>query len=250
MTGQGSPDPDRAESSLPSIDRVCTICARGGSKGVPGKNVRLLAGKPLIAHSVERALESGLFRLVAVSSDSDEILRAGEAAGAQLLIERPPELATDESGKVPAILHALLACEAALGDEADVLVDLAATAPLRTVDDIRGAVALLESEDVASVITGAPARASPYFSMVEQGPGGSVRLVKGTEAQYLRRQDAPLCYEMNGSIYVWRRESFVAAPAVFYPDTRLHVMPAERSIDIDTELDFRFAELLAAAPDG
>lgn len=225
--------------------RICTICARGGSKGVPGKNVRLLAGRPLIAHSIEQALVSGLFDLVAVSSDAETILRASEAAGAQLLIDRPAELATDASGKVPAILHALLACEAELGTEADVLVDLAATAPLRTPADIEGAVALLETTSAPNVITGTTARSSPYFSLVEMNEDGTVRLSKGSEGTYLRRQDTPPCYDMNGSIYAWRRDAFVAAPAVFYAETMLFEMPAERSVDIDTELDFRMAELLA-----
>jgi CMP-N-acetylneuraminic acid synthetase len=226
------------------VTKVCTICARGGSKGVPGKNIRPLGGKPLIAHSVERALETGLFEIVAVSSDDDAILAAGEAAGAGLLIKRPDELATDESGKVPAIVHALLAVEAHLGRQVDILVDLATTAPLRWASDIADAVTLLEESGATSVITGSAARASPYFSMVERAPDGTVHVSKRADPPYLRRQDAPAVYEMNGSIYVWRRDPFVAAPNVFYPDTRLLEMPAERSVDIDTEFDFRLAEFV------
>lgn len=229
------------------MTRVCTICARGGSKGVPGKNIRLLGGKPLIAHSVEQALASGLFELVAVSSDHDAILDAGKAAGAQLLIKRPDELATDESGKVPAIVHALLAAEAHLGREVDTLVDLSTTAPLRSVGDIADAVALLETSGATSVITGFVAHASPYFSMVERAPDGTVHVSKRADPPYLRRQDSPPVFEMNGSIYVWRRDPFVAAPSVFYPDTRLLEMPAERSVDIDTEFDFRIAEFVHGA---
>lgn len=226
------------------MTKICTICARGGSKGVPGKNIRTLGGKPLIAHSVERALETGLFEIVAISSDDDAILVAGKAAGAQLLIKRPDELATDESGKVPAIVHALLAVEAHLGREVEILVDLATTAPLRWASDIADAVALLEQSGATSVITGSAARASPYFSMVERGPDGTVHVSKRADPPYLRRQDAPAVFEMNGSIYVWRRDPFVAAPNVFYPDTRLLEMPAERSVDIDTEFDFRVAEFV------
>lgn len=226
------------------MTRVCTICARGGSKGVPGKNIRMLGGKPLIAHSVERALETGLFAIVAVSSDDDAILAAGAAAGAQLSIKRPDELATDESGKVPAIVHALLAVEAHLGRQVEILVDLATTAPLRWASDIADAVALMEASGATSVITGSAARASPYFSMVERAPDGTVHVSKRADPPYLRRQDAPEVFEMNGSIYVWRRDPFVAAPNVFYPDTRLLEMPAERSVDIDTEFDFRVAEFV------
>lgn len=229
------------------MTRVCTICARGGSKGVPGKNIRPLGGKPLIAHSVEQALASGLFEIVAVSSDDDAILAAGKDAGAGLLIKRPDELATDESGKVPAIVHALLAVEAHLGKQVEILVDLSTTAPLRSVADIADAVALLETSGATSVITGFAAHASPYFSMVERAADGTVHVSKKADPPYLRRQDSPAVFEMNGSIYVWRRDPFVAAPNVFYPDTRLLEMPAERSVDIDTEFDFRVAEFVHEA---
>lgn len=228
------------------MTRVCTICARGGSKGVPGKNIRPLGGKPLIAHSVEQALASGLFEVVAVSSDDDAILNAGRDAGAQFLIKRPDELATDESGKVPAIVHALLAVEAHLGKQVEILVDLSTTAPLRSVADIADAVELLETSGATSVITGFAAHASPYFSMVERAPDGTVHVSKKVDPPYLRRQDSPAVFEMNGSIYVWRRTPFVAAPNVFYPDTRLLEMTPERSVDIDTEFDFRIAEFVHA----
>ena len=147
--------------------RLCTICARGGSKGVPGKNVRLLAGKPLIAHSIAQAHASGLFERVAVSSDNAPILDAARAAGADDLIERPAELATDTAAKVPVIRHAQEAIEARHG-RYDTFVDLDATSPLRIPADIRAAVELLESRRVSSVITGAPSHRSPYFNLVEE----------------------------------------------------------------------------------
>ncbi len=224
--------------------RLCTLCARGGSKGVPGKNLRPLAGKPLLVHSLEQAHASGLFAALAVSSDDREILAAAAAAGADHLVERPRSLATDEAGKLPAIRHCAAEVEAREGRRFEVLVDLDATSPLRLPEDIRGAVALLEERDVTSVITGAPARRSPYFNLVERDPAGFVRLVKTAEGPILRRQDAPPCFDMNASIYVWRRDAFLAAPAVFYPDTLLYEMPEERSVDIDSELDFALVELL------
>jgi N-acylneuraminate cytidylyltransferase/CMP-N,N'-diacetyllegionaminic acid synthase len=226
------------------VIRICTICARGGSKGVPNKNVRLVAGKPLLAHTVNQALESGLFDAVGVSSDSAEILEVGRAAGATVLIERPAEMATDQAGKMPAIHHAALAVEAATGLAFDLLVDLDATSPLRDVSDIQGAVALLESTGAPSVITGAPARRSPYFNLVETDAEGHVRLSKGGEGTVLRRQDAPACYDMNASIYVWSRQPFLTQPSVFYSQTRIFVMPEERSHDIDSQLDFEIVTLL------
>jgi N-acylneuraminate cytidylyltransferase/CMP-N,N'-diacetyllegionaminic acid synthase len=226
------------------MKRLCTICARGGSKGVKNKNLRPLAGRPLIAHSLEQARVSGLFEAIAVSSDSPAILEAGKTWGADELIERPADLAHDQADKAPAIRHALASVEARRNATFDLLVDLDATSPLRAVEDIRGAVTLLEDSGATSVITAAPARRSPYFNLVELDEDGHVRLCKTPDRAVGRRQDAPPCFDMNASIYVWRRDAFLADPQVFYPDTRLFVMPEERSHDIDSELDFAIVEFL------
>lgn len=224
--------------------RLCTICARGGSKGVKGKNLRELLGKPLIAHSIEQAKFSGLFECVAVSSDSDEILKAAERFGADLLISRPDEMASDTAAKLPAIRHCVAEVERRLGTRFETLVDLDATSPLRIPEDIVGSVRLLEKEGVANIITGAPARRSPYFNLVEVGTDNVVRLSKVPEKAIVRRQDAPKCYDMNASIYVWQHDSLFVEHAIFQPNTLLYVMPEDRSIDIDSELDFKFVEFL------
>ena len=226
------------------MKRLCTICARGGSKGVKDKNLRPLAGKPLIAHSLVQARQTGLFDLIAVSSDSPRILAAAAEWGADQLIERPPALASDRADKAPAIRHCVAEVERRLERVFDLLVDLDATSPLRLPEDIRGAVALLETSGASNVITAAPARRSPYFNLVERAPDGVVRLAKQPPTNVVRRQDAPPCFDMNASIYAWRRDPFMAAPAVFYGDTRLFQMPEDRSLDIDSELDFAFVELL------
>src|SRR5271154_6365248 len=187
--------------------RLCTICARGGSKGLPGKNVRMLLGKPLIVHSVEQARASGLFERIAVSTDSAEIAAVAQAAGIDDLVNRPAELAADTAAKVPAILHALTTVERRHEVRYDILVDLDATAPIRLPEDIRGAVGLLESTGVASVITGCPAYRSPYFDLVELQSDGSVRVSKTGVREFVRRQDLPACYDMNASIYVWRADA-------------------------------------------
>ena len=223
---------------------VCTICARGGSKGVAGKNMRLLLGKPLLAWSVEQAKASTLFDIIAFSSDAPDLLAAARDAGADLLVQRPPELATDTAAKAPAILHCLFEAERALGRQTDLLVDLDVTSPLRSVDDIQGTVALLQETGASNVITAMPARRSPYFNLVELDGDQRVRLSKQPAGSIVRRQDAPPCYDMNASIYAWKRGVFFDRPGVFYSDTRLFVMPEERSIDIDSELDFTFVEFL------
>jgi N-acylneuraminate cytidylyltransferase/CMP-N,N'-diacetyllegionaminic acid synthase len=225
------------------MKRICTICARGGSKGVLNKNIRPLSGRPLLAHSIEQAKASGLFDRIAVSSDSDEILSVASNAGADA-IKRPPALATDGAGKIPAIHHALVTVEGLQKTQYDVLVDLDATSPLRNVDDIAGAVALQQESGATSVITGAPSHRSPYFNLVERAADGSVRVAKPLPAEVERRQDAPATFDMNASIYVWDAAKFRAEPKTFYGDTKLFEMPPERSLDIDSPLDFEIVEFL------
>jgi N-acylneuraminate cytidylyltransferase/CMP-N,N'-diacetyllegionaminic acid synthase len=223
--------------------RICTICARGGSKGVPNKNIRPLLGKPLIVHSIEQARASGLFAALAVSSDSDEILEASRRAGVEHLVKRPDAMASDSAAKLPAIQHCVRAVEEKTGQRFETMVDLDATAPLRVLEDIAGAVALQEAGGCSNVITGCPAHRSPYFNLVEAGPTGFVRLSKpGTGI--VRRQDSPACYDCNASIYVWSRATFFASNGVLMPETKLFEMPRERSLDIDTELDFELVEFL------
>jgi CMP-N,N'-diacetyllegionaminic acid synthase len=226
------------------MKRLCTICARGGSKGVKGKNIRSLLGKPLIAYSIEQARESRLFEAIVVSSDSDEILNTALRWGVDLVVERPVSLATDHAPKVPVIVHAVQEAERRTGVTFDIEVDLDATSPLRIVEDIIGAVALLQATMAHSVITGCTARRSPYFNLVEADSSGFVRLSKIIDPPVVRRQDAPPCFDMNASIYVWRRDALIEDPRVFYPDTLLFEMPDDRSVDIDSELDFEWVEHL------
>ena len=224
--------------------KLCTICARGGSKGVPGKNIRLLDGKPLIAHSIRQARDAGIFPIIAVSSDSDEILAVAKAHGADIVIKRPDALATDASGKVPAIVHAVQTVETLQDRYFDIVVDLDATSPLRLPSDIVGAVELLQDQHCASVITGSLAHRSPYFNLVECDSKGIAQLSKSLPNGILRRQDSPVCYDMNASVYVWKRDKLISDPRVFYDDTRLFAMPRDRSLDIDEEMDFAIVELM------
>jgi N-acylneuraminate cytidylyltransferase/CMP-N,N'-diacetyllegionaminic acid synthase len=224
--------------------RSCTITVRAGSKGVPGKNLRIVAGIPLFAHSVQQAVATGLFDEVVVSSDSAEILRLAPEFGATGVVVRPAEMATDTAGKVPAIAHAVLETEARRGVRFNTCVDLDATSPLRNGDDIVRAVEMFEAADVESLITGTEARRNPYFNLVELRPNGTVAVSKTPDDTVLRRQDAPTSFDMNGSIYVWRRDSLIDNPVVFYPSTILYEMPPERSHDVDSEYDFRVVQWL------
>ncbi len=224
---------------------IYTICARGGSKGVANKNLRMIFDKPLIAHTIIQAKNSKLFGAIAVSSDSSEILQTAKKFGADVLIERPPELATDNAAKIPVIRHCVLETEKQLNEKFDVVVDLDCTSPLRLPVDIESAINILYEKKCQNVITGSKARRSPYFNLVERNESGRVDVVKKPEHELVRRQDAPKCFDMNASIYVWRREALLAFDNLFLEDTRLYEMPEERSHDIDTELDFGIVEYIA-----
>lgn len=205
----------------------------------------ILAGKPLIVHTIDQARQTKLFEAIAVSSDSDEILSVSEAAGA-IPIERPAALASDTAAKLPAIKHCVETLESILSLNCDLIVDLDATSPLRSVEDIAACVAMVISGEAENVITASPARRSPYFNMVELDDANCPRLVKTLAQAVDRRQDAPACFDMNASIYVWRRHALFRTNSLFTETTRLHVMPEERSVDIDSPLDLDIVRMILA----
>jgi len=207
---------------------LCTICARGGSKGVKGKNVRELCGKPLIAYTIEQAKESNLFEHIVISTDSDLIAA----------------MASDTAGKLDVIKDAFLKSEQHYAQKFDYEIDLDATAPLRDVSDIINAYNQFLHDENDNLITAMPSRRSPYFNLVEIYPDGHVGLTKTLAKAVARRQDAPKTYDMNASIYIWKREALLNNYTLFLPKTGLYVMSEDRSIDIDCELDFKFVEFL------
>lgn len=220
---------------------IATICARGGSRGLPGKNIRLFAGRPLIAHSIAQALACPGISGVYVSTDAQDIAEVARAAGATVPYLRPAELATDASGKLPVIEHLVRFLEAD-GQAIARIVDLQPTSPLRDPADIAAALAERPGADlVASVAT---ARDNPYFNLVEARPGGWVTLSKG--AGEGRRQDVPAVYALNGSIYVWQRAALAHAALHGLWSVRVapFAMPRWKSVDIDDLEDFEYAEWL------
>lgn len=219
---------------------IATICARGGSQGVPGKNIRMIHGKPLIVHTIEQALACDLIERVYVSTDSQEIAGIAAAAGAEVPFLRPAELATNTAPKVPVIDH-LVSHVRASGIGVSMVVDLDPTSPLRTVEDISACIALLDS-DADVVITGYEADKNPYFNMVERQDDGSIGLVKRPKSPIAGRQGAPAVYAMNASIYVWRPAALKGG--LWDGRVKLYPMPRERSVDIDSEIDFFLVEKL------
>lgn len=225
---------------------LCTICARGGSAGVKNKNILPLSGKPMIAHSILQAKNSALFDLIAVSSDSKKIRDISLKWGADHVIERPKELATATVAKLPVIQHAVLEMEKQHSCQFDIIVDLAATSPLRSIDDLNESLKLfLSNQEAQNLITGSPAKCSPYFNLVELKNNGFVSLAKPPEHVIVRRQDSPKCYDMNGSIYIWKRDILFRDKTAISDRTILYPMPPERSIDIDTHFDLKMARWLA-----
>ncbi len=210
-------------------------------QGVPGKNIRVFCGKPLIAWTIEQALASAAADRVYVSTDSEDIAQVARTFGALVPFLRPAHLATATAGKLPVILHLVEWVEAHDGP-VERVIDLDPTSPLRDVDDIQACAAMLDAEtDV--VITGYDSDKNPYFNMVERKASGFYERVCKPEAEVLGRQAAPAVYAMNASIYAWHRAS-LATSLWDAPRIRLHEMPRERSIDIDHPIDFDLVELL------
>ncbi|MDO9305934.1 MAG: acylneuraminate cytidylyltransferase family protein [Sulfuricurvum sp.] len=223
---------------------LCTICARGGSKGVKNKNIKELCGKPLIAYTIEQAKASGLFEHIVISTDSDTIASASKEYGGEVFFKRNPEMASDTASKLDVIQDAFIRSERHYQETFDYLVDLDATAPLRSVEDIINSYQQFLNNDNDNLITAMPSRRSPYFNLVEIDATGKVTLSKKLDSTIARRQDAPKSYDMNASIYIWKRNIILNENSLFLEKTGLYVMPEERSIDIDTELDFEFVEFL------
>ena len=223
---------------------LCTICARGGSKGVKNKNIKELNGKPLIAYTIEQAKASELFEHIVISTDSDDIANIAKKYGAEVFFKRSEEMATDTAGKLDVIRDAFKRSEEYYNRTFDYLIDLDATAPLRSVEDIINSFNQFKENNNDNLITAMPSRRSPYFNLVEQDKDGKVYLSKKLDDAIVRRQDAPKSYDMNASIYIWKRDVILNKNSIFLENTGLYVMPEERSIDIDTELDYKFVEFL------
>ncbi len=220
--------------------RIITVCARGGSQGVPGKNIRPLLGKPLIAWTIEQALACPDIDAVYVSTDSEAIAEVARQYGAKVPFLRPAAMATNDAPKIPVIRHLVEWVNMNVG-EVDMVVDLDPTSPLREVSDIVACINMLDkSTDV--VITGYESDKNPYFNMVEVSDGGYAHLVKPPTSEVFGRQSAPKVYSMNGSVYVWHRKTL--EKGLWGGKAALHVMPRERSIDIDSPIDFKLVELL------
>jgi N-acylneuraminate cytidylyltransferase len=226
------------------MEVAALICARGGSKGLPGKNIRPLAGRPLIAWAITQARAVSRIGRIIVSTDSEEIAAVARAAGAEVPFMRPPQLARDDSPEWLAWRHALNHLREARGAYPDVLIAVPATAPLRAVTDLERCLDEYSKGGADVVITVTEARRNPYFSMVKRDTDGTVSLVIPPNGAVFRRQDAPVVYDITPVAYVTSPEFVMTRNGLFEGRVRAVEVPPERAVDIDTLLDFTVAECL------
>lgn len=216
------------------------IFARGGSKGLPGKNIKLLGGVPLIGHSIRLAQQLDDVDKVFVSTDSDEIAAVAESFSAEV-IKRPQELASDTTSEWLAWQHAIQFLRAR-GETFDVFLSLPTTSPLRGKEDVEQCLAALD-DLTDMVVTVTPAARSPYFNMVIRAEDGRSEVVIRNDT-IRRRQDAPAVYDMTTVAYVSRPDFILENSGVFAGEVKSVIVPKERAVDIDDAFDFMIAEAL------
>jgi len=219
---------------------LATICARGGSKGVRNKNIRLLNGKPVIVYSLENVKNSNVIDEYIVSTESEEIIQVVKDAGFDIRFKRPSELAGDKISRIDAIRHAVKWFEQHNNKVFDVIVDIGVATPLKNSEDLDNSVKLLIDSNAGNVFSVCHSVRNPYYNMVEV-IDSKVRRVKELGV-ITDRRDAPDVYDMNDAYNVWKHDVLFAENCQFNENTSVYVMPRERSIDLDEEEDFLIAE--------
>ena len=228
------------------MNLLITICARGGSKGIPGKNIKVINNKPLIAYTIEAAQEFALRHNadISLSTDSKKIREVAAIYGLHTDYTRPHELATDAAGKIDVIASLVNYQEGLLNKEYDFILDLDITSPLRTQEDLEKAFGeLVANRKAINIFSANPAARNPYFNMVEKGLGGFVRLVKNS-GQIKSRQAAPKVYDMNASFYFFRRAFFREGHETTITDKSLVYVMDHLCFDLDELHDFTIMDLM------
>jgi len=224
-------------------DIISLICARGGSKGLPRKNVRPFVGKPLIAHSIEMALNSNFIADVVVSTDDEEIARVAKNYGASVPFMRPTNLSVDSAPESHVWQHAL-SWLSGQGRDIVALVVLPPTAPLRSLEDVNGAIEMFLQKKCDGVVCGTDAHRNPFFNMVTIDDNQRCALAMSGAARFTRRQDAPTFYDLTTVCYVMSPDYITHHQHLFDGDIRMFHVPVERAVDIDTIFDFELAEFI------
>lgn len=218
------------------------IPVRGGSKGVPRKNIKFLGGKPLVQYTIEAAREVFPDDLICVSTDDKEIKNVVEKLGLAVPFLRPAELATDTAGSYEVLLHAISHYEQ-LGYFPDTVILLQATSPFRTGEHLNTALALFD-ETCEMVVSVKATKANPYYMLREENNEGWI--VKSKDGNFFRRQDCPAVYELNGAIYIMHTDALKSKSLSEFTKVRKYLMDERSSHDIDSMVDWMVAEALLA----
>jgi CMP-N,N'-diacetyllegionaminic acid synthase len=217
---------------------LAVIPARGGSRGVPRKNVRDLAGKPLIAWTIQEALRSQYIDRLVLSSEDAEIMRIAQSYGCDVPFTRPADLSRDETPGVAPVLHALGELPGY-----DIVVLLQTTSPMRTAADIDGCVEHMIDSGASACVSVTAAQQSPYWMFTMDSRGIMEPLLKA-DSRALRRQELPAVYALNGAVYAAKCDWLLEYETFITRETVGFLMPQDRSLDIDTELDLRIAQCI------
>ena len=222
---------------------LCTICARSGSKGLPNKNIKLMNGKPLIYYTINQAKKSNIFEDIVISTDSEKINLIGRKYGINTIPLRNKKLSGDKIAKIHVIRDAFMKAEKIFNKNYDLIFDLDVTSPLRNIQDIKNSLKLFSDNNCDNLLTVCHARKNPYFNMLEYKNGKLVK-VKNNNININSRQQAPKVFEMNASIYIWKKSILFKKNPFYRKKTILYKMPFSRSIDIDTLEDWDLVKYL------
>lgn len=220
------------------------VTARGGSKSIPGKNVKLLAGKPLINWTIDEARKSRLVSRLLVSTDDDEIRSVSLAGGAEVPFLRPAEIAGDTSPHIDVMNHALNWLKTEQNYQPDYVLLLQPTSPFRTVQDIDGVIRMAMNNPEADALIGVCEADNHPFLIKKLDSQGRLEDYIQSDLAYLRRQDLPPAYVINGAIYLNKPASLRGERKMVPPGSLAYIMPKEHSLDVDTSWDFHVAELI------
>jgi CMP-N,N'-diacetyllegionaminic acid synthase len=222
---------------------LCTICARKGSKGIKNKNMISINNQKLIDISINQAKKAKLFTKIVVTTDSKKIQNHSLLKKVYSWFLRPKELSNDKSSKLDVIRHALKESEKKFKIKFDIVCDLDVTSPLRHKLDIINSYKKFIKNDYEILFSVCEAKKNPYFNMVEK-KNNKILLVKNLKEKVASRQKAPKVYEMNASIYFWKRDALIKRRSLFGKNVGTFLMPRERSIDIDDQFDLRIVRKL------
>jgi len=217
---------------------LAVIPARGGSKGIPRKNIKKLGGKPLIAWTIEAALKAPSINRVIVSTDDEEIAAVAEQFGAEVPFKRPIAIARDDTPGLDPVLHAI-----ENSPDSDWVLLLQPTSPLRSVDDIEGIIKLCQEKGALSAVSVAEVGKHPFW-MYQRSSDMRLQPLIPNRGEITRRQDLPSVYVLNGALYLARPDWLIENQGFIGPETLGYVMPVERSVDLDTPLDWLWVEYL------